>query len=112
MIPNVNVDQPQKGAEHLLKIRHLAPEFGAKTPISPELNDLLVIENPPDVFQTGHLHREGHLFYRGSQIVCCGAWQSQTSYQKTLGIKPTVGSASMIRLNDVGLSVLNFADTV
>ncbi len=111
-IPNVNIDKPHKGVEHLLKIRHLAPEFGAKTPISPELHDLLVIERPPDVFQTGHLHREGHLFYRGTQIVCCGAWQTQTSYQKTLGIKPTVGSVSIINLNDVHLSMLNFMENM
>ena len=111
-IPNVNVDQPQKGVEHLLKIRHLAPEFGAKTPISPEPHDLLVIERAPDVFQTGHLHTEGHLFYRGTQIVCCGAWQSQTSYQKSLGITPTVGSVSIINLNNVNLSMLNFIENV
>jgi len=111
-IPNASLEQPHKGVEHLLKIRHLAPEFGAKTPISPELADLLVIQRPPDVMQTGHLHREGYVNYRGSQIVCCGAWQAQTEYQRRQGVNPTTGSASIIHLGEVRPSVLNFAEAM
>ena len=71
-----------------------------------------IYDNTPDVFQTGHLHREGHMFYRGTPIVCCGAWQSQTDYQKSLGIEPTVGSASIIDLDEIKLSILDFLERV
>ena len=43
--------------KHLLRARHLSPIYGSQTPIAPEMEDLLVIEDVPDIFHVGHVHR-------------------------------------------------------
>jgi DNA polymerase II small subunit len=70
-----------RAMEYLLKTRHLAPIYGSKTPIAPTSVDELVIETPPDVLHTGHVHVLGYKNYRGTFLVNSGTWQAQTEYQ-------------------------------
>ncbi|MFV2014469.1 MAG: DNA polymerase II small subunit, partial [Candidatus Heimdallarchaeota archaeon] len=89
-----------------LRARHLAPIWGAKTPIIPEAKDHLVIERIPDVFHGGHIHINGEGHYRGVQIVNSGTMQSQTSFQKSLNIDPTPGQISLLNLQSLKWSRL------
>jgi len=59
-------DEPHKAMYQLLKKRHVAPQFGGHTRVAPEERDYLVIEDVPDVFHTGHVHKLGW----GSTTTC------------------------------------------
>lgn len=108
-IPGLSFNDPEKGIEFLLKARHLAPIYGGGTSIAPEEEDYLAIEQPPDIFQAGHIHVEANEFYKGTLIVSCAAWQDQTEYQKRMGVEPTVGIGSLIDLGNLRLSLLDFS---
>ncbi|MCS7129994.1 MAG: DNA-directed DNA polymerase II small subunit [Archaeoglobaceae archaeon] len=87
-IPRLSYDAPHKGMEELLKRRHLCPLYGSRSPIAPEKEDNLVIEEIPDVIHSGHVHTFGIGFYRGVFLVNSSTWQSQTEFQKKVNLKP------------------------
>ncbi|MEM3522324.1 MAG: DNA-directed DNA polymerase II small subunit [Candidatus Bathyarchaeia archaeon] len=107
-IPKMGFHSPERAMEFLLKCRHLAPEFGKRTPIAPGKKDCLIIEEPPDVFQAGHVHVTKYSLYKGSLIVNCGTWQSQTEYQKRMGLEPTPGILPVLNLYSMQISLINF----
>ncbi|ASJ01888.1 DNA polymerase II [Thermococcus profundus] len=88
-IPNRSHHRPAEAMINLLKLRHLAPTFGEKVPIAPDPEDLLVIENVPDLFQAGHVHVLQHKVYNGVFLINTGTWQAQTEFQKMVNIQPT-----------------------
>ncbi len=107
-LPNMSFQKPEKAMEFLLKSRHLALEYGKRTSIAPLSEDFLVIDEPPDVFQAGHIHVLKHEVYRGVSIVNCGTWQSQTEYQKRMGLIPTPGILPLINLQTMNLRLIDF----
>jgi len=96
--PGLSYLQPAKAMRVLLKARHLSPIYGKRTPIAPELEDMMVINEIPDIFHSGHIHVVDLDMYRGVLIVNSGAWQTQTPYQTSIGITPTPGIAVIINL--------------
>ncbi|HLA22046.1 MAG TPA: DNA-directed DNA polymerase II small subunit [Nitrosopumilaceae archaeon] len=96
--PGLSYSQPAKAMRVLLKARHLSPIYGKRTPIAPELEDMMVINEIPDIFHSGHIHVVDLDMYRGVLIVNSGAWQTQTPYQTSIGITPTPGIAVIINL--------------
>ena len=106
--PGMSFDKPERAMELQLRCRHLAPEYGNRTSIAPMPEDHLIIENPPDVFHSGHIHVFGHEQYRGTLIVNSGAWQDQTEYQQRMGLKPTPGLLPVVNLQTLKLSVTDF----
>lgn len=99
-LPNATFSNPTRALKGILKMRHLAPIYGQKTPIFPLREDLLVIDDVPDVFITGHIHVFDYAIYRNTSLISCSAWQNVSTYQKMMGIIPTVGKAILIDLND------------
>ena len=55
--PGLSYDKPTNVMKHLLRARHLSPIYGSQTPIAPEREDLMVIDEIPDIFHVGHVHR-------------------------------------------------------
>lgn len=110
--PGMSFNRPEKAMELQLRCRHLAPEYGNRTSIAPSRADHLVIEDPPDVFQSGHIHVFGHENYRGTLVVNSGAWQAQTEYQQRLALEPTPGLLPVVNLQTLKLSVTNFMSTL
>jgi len=106
--PNVSFHTPDKAMKLLLQSRHLAPIYGQKTPIAPEGRDFMVIERVPDIFQTGHVHVMRHDVYRGILMVNSGAWQSQTEYQRKMGLEPTPGIVPVVNLQTLGVTTIPF----
>ena len=51
----VTYADPVEAMREMLRRRHLAPQWGGKTPLSPEPEDGLVIREVPDIFVTGHV---------------------------------------------------------
>jgi len=98
-----------KAMRYLLKIRHLAPIYGSRTPIAPEIQDYLVIDSVPDVFHSGHVHIFGYESYRGTLIVNSGSWQSQTPFQEKMGLYPTWGVAPILNLKTLKITPIKFS---
>ena len=96
--PGVSYDKPASVMRHFLKARHLSPIYGSRTPIAPETEDMMVIDDVPDIFHSGHVHFVGLDMYKGVLIVNSGAWQRQTDFQESVGITPTPGMAIIVNL--------------
>ena len=96
--PGLSYDKPTNVMKHLLKARHLSPIYGSQTPIAPEMEDLLVIEDVPDIFHVGHVHRAELDMYKGILLVNSGSWQRQTPFQASVGMTPNPGIALMVNL--------------
>ncbi len=92
----------------LMKHRHLCPIYGENTPILPLEEDLLVMDKIPSVFHSGHVHVAYAGSYRGVKLVNSGTWQEQTSYQRSLGLEPTVGVMSLVNLEDLSVKIRRF----
>ena len=102
-------DDPQKAMYQLLKKRHVAPQFGGHTRLAPEEQDYLVINEVPDVFHTGHVHKLGWGKYRNVLAVNSGCWQAQTDFQRSVNIDPDAGFAPVLDLDTLDLTVHKFA---
>jgi len=96
--PGLNYDKPAKVMRHLLQARHLSPIYGSQTPLAPENDDMMVIDEVPDIFHAGHVHVVDLDMYRGVLILNSGAWQHQTPFQAGVGMTPTPGLAVIVNL--------------
>ena len=108
-VPGIDHNHPEIAMKLLLQSRHLAPQYGGKTLLSPENRDHLIIESPPDIFHAGHIHVLGCCNYRGVMIVNSGGWQEQTEYMQKLGLIPTPGKVPVVNLQTMETSILSFA---
>jgi len=106
--PGLSYSKPAEAMKILLKARHLSPIYGERTPIGPELEDMMVITEVPDILHSGHVHSIDVQNYRGTLIVNSGAWQAQTKYQQTMGIVPTPGIAIVVNLANLQPFQMNF----
>lgn len=96
--PGLSFDKPALVMKYLLQARHLSPIYGSQTPLAPELDDMMIIDDVPDIFHAGHVHVVDLDLYRGVLILNSGAWQHQTPFQAGVGITPTPGMAVIVNL--------------
>jgi DNA polymerase II small subunit len=101
-IPRLSYDAPHRGMEELLKRRHLSPLYGGRSPIAPDREDHLVIEEIPDVIHSGHVHTFGVGFYRGVFLVNSSTWQSQTEFQKKVNLNPMPAKVAVYLGDKIG----------
>ena len=101
-------DEPHLPMYQLLKKRHVAPQFGGKTRLAPEEEDYLVIEDVPDIFHAGHVHKLGWGKYHGVLTINSGCWQEQTAFQASMNIQPDYAHAPIVRLDTLDLTVRDF----
>ncbi len=102
-------DDPHKAMYHLLKKRHVAPQFGGHTRLAPEEKDHLIIDEVPDIFHTGHVHKLGFGKYHNVLAINSGCWQAQTDFQKSVNIDPDSGYAPIVDLDTLEITVQKFA---
>ena len=107
-IPDLTYDRPVDAMEVLLKARHLAPTYGKRTALSPELRDMLVIDPVPDVFHAGHVHTLEVGTYRGTLMVNSGTFQGQTPFQANMGIDPISSIVPILDLSTFEVLRRNF----
>ncbi len=88
MLSSVDTDQPCTAMKEMLERRHLVPVYGKKTPIAPEKEDMLVINDVPDIFVTGHMHKTDVMQHYNTLLINASTWQDQTDYQKMRDIQP------------------------
>ena len=108
-IPGASYAKPTDVMKRMLAMRHLAPMYGGKTPLSPQSRDGLVIDPVPDIFVTGHAHTFGADRYKGILLLNASTWQSETEYQRMRNISPVPARAALVRLTDLSLQVLDFS---
>ena len=107
-IPGMNSHRPLDAMREMLRMRHLAPIYGGKTPIAPEAEDHLIIQDVPDIFATGHVHSVGVDTYRGVILVNSSTWQAQTPYQKMRNIEPLPARLPIIDLATGAATIKEF----
>ena len=101
-------ERPHEAMYQLLRKRHVAPQYGGRTRLAPEAEDHLVIEEVPDVFHAGHVHKLGYGKYHGVLTVNSACWQSQTAFQESVNLEPDVGYAPIVDLETLDLTVRKF----
>ncbi len=100
----VSYEDPSKALKRMLRSRILAPVYGGSTPLAPEEEDYMVIDEVPDIFVTGHVHSYVRFVYRGVLVINASTWQSQTEYQKMNNFKPEPGVVTVVEL-DTGRTI-------
>ncbi|MFC4540768.1 DNA-directed DNA polymerase II small subunit [Halosolutus amylolyticus] len=102
-------DEPHRAMYQLLKKRHVAPQFGGHTRLAPEEQDYLAIDEVPDIFHTGHVHKLGFGKYHNVLAINSGCWQAQTDFQKSVNIDPDAGYAPIVDLDTLDVTVQKFS---
>lgn len=101
-------DYPHRAMYQLLKKRHIAPQYGGHTRVAPEERDHLIIDDVPDIFHTGHVHKLGYGKYHDVLALNSGCWQEQTSFQESVNIDPDHAFAPIVDLDTLSLTIRDF----
>ncbi len=101
-------ENPEGTMAQILRKRHVAPRYGGMTRIAPEEEDHLVIEEVPDIFHTGHIHKLGYGTYHNVLTINSSCWQAQTDFQKSVNLEPDVGYAPIVDLQTLDLTIRQF----
>src|SRR3990172_4145145 len=107
-LPGMSYHRPVEVMKEMLKRRHLAPMYGGKTPIAPEAEDYLVIDEVPDIFVTGHVHAVGVEQYRGIHLINASTWQDQTAFQKMHAIEPSPACVPLLNVHTGQATIQRF----
>ena len=108
-IPGASYARPTEIMKRMLAMRHLAPMYGGKTPLTPQSRDGLIIDPIPDIFVTGHAHTFGVDQDKGVLLLNASTWQAETEYQRMRNISAVPARAAIVRLTDLSLDVRDFS---
>jgi len=92
----------------LLQRRHLAPTYTSTLYVPGGEDDPLLIDNVPDFFVTGHIHKVFALNHKNVSLICAGCWVTQTPYQERRGMKPEPSKVILASLKTREFKILNF----
>ncbi|MDD5340030.1 MAG: DNA-directed DNA polymerase II small subunit [Candidatus ainarchaeum sp.] len=106
-IPGTAYAHPEKVMVEYLKRRHLSPIYGGNL-IIPENIDYMVIDEPPDVFHCGHVHKNGYVQYRNTLVINSGTFQDRTDFQVKQGHVPTPALVPVYEMKHGRLRTLDF----
>ncbi|MBS3817744.1 MAG: DNA-directed DNA polymerase II small subunit [Candidatus Thermoplasmatota archaeon] len=109
ILPQVTSEKPITAMKEMLDRRHLVPVYGESTPIAPEEKDHLVIEDIPDIFVTGHIHRTEVSDHHGIVMVNASTWQGQTNYQEMRDIQPDPAKVIVLDPGTNNVSIRDFS---
>lgn len=103
-------DEPEAIMKFLLKRRHLAPSHTSTLYSPDEKLDALLIDRIPDFFLSGHIHKCSVSSYRNVTMVCGSCWQSKTSFQEKVGLKPEPCRVPIVNLKTREMKIMKFGD--
>ena len=92
----------------LLQRRHLAPTHTSTLYIPDNKEDPLVIDKVPDFLVTAHMHRTSISSYNNVNLICCGCFVGQTTFQEKMGIHPDPGKITLVNLKSREIKELDF----
>jgi DNA polymerase II small subunit len=99
---------PAKAVKHMLKRRHIAPTHSSVVYIPNADKDPLVIEQVPDIFCTGEVHRQDIDTYNGVLIITGSCWQARTPHEERVGNIPDPAKVPILNLKTRELKILDF----
>jgi DNA polymerase II small subunit len=102
------IEKPEIIMEYLLKRRHLAPAHGSTQAIPDPHVDELFIDEVPDFFITGHIHKSVVSNYRGVTMMSCSCFVDVTDYQKKQGMIPDLAKVALVNLQTREVKILDF----
>jgi len=92
----------------LLQRRHLAPTHTSTLYIPDMKKDPLVIDQVPDFFIAGHIHKSSAANYRNVTMICGSCWQAKTPFQEKVGHNPEPARVPIINLQTREVKLLRF----
>jgi DNA polymerase II small subunit len=101
---------PSKIFKHCLKRRHLAPTHSESIYIPNANKDPLVMDEVPDVFATGDMHRLDVDNYNGVLIICSSCWQSTTDFEEKIGHVPDPSKVPLLNLKSREIKIFDFSE--
>ncbi|MFA6328767.1 MAG: DNA-directed DNA polymerase II small subunit [Candidatus Micrarchaeia archaeon] len=104
-------DKPHEAMLELVRRRHLSPIYGQNL-IVPEAHDYLVMEDEPDVVHMGHVHKNGHMLYRGTLLLNSGTFQDRTDFQVRMGHMPSPGLVPILETKTGKVNYIGFKEGV
>jgi DNA polymerase II small subunit len=107
-VQGLSYENPLEAMREMLKRRHMAPIYGGRTPLAPEKEDFLVIDEVPDIFVSGHVHGAGISEYRGVRTICASTWQAQTPFQRMHNFNPDPAKLPIVHLGTGQTRMMNF----
>ena len=108
-IPNMSYQRPAEVMIEMLRRRHIAPTYGGRVSIAPEITDHFVIDRIPHILHCGHVHTIGVAQYKGVTVINAGTWQSQTEFQKRVNLEPVPAHAAIVDLATLNTRMVRFA---
>lgn len=107
-IPGAAYEKPLEIMEHMVEKRHLAPIYGKKNALAPEVKDYLALQPLPDILVTGHIHNVGVEDYKGIKLIQASSYQAQTDYQKQHNFIPVPCKMPVVHLGTGRVTLKNF----
>jgi len=107
LIKNNALKSPDKVMAYLLKNRHLAPTH-ASVQSSPDEKDDLVIKTVPDIFVSGHTHKNAVSYYNNILVISNGCWEELMPYQEKMGFESDYCKVPMFNLKTRNVKILDF----
>ncbi len=101
-------DAPLEIMKYLLKRRHLAPTHTSTVYVPDPRKDHLVIENIPDIFVSGHIHRARAGTYKSVTLIESSCWQGMTKFMEKTGHIPEPAKAFVVNLKTRSVKELDF----
>lgn len=92
----------------LLQKRHLAPSHTSSLFVVDPNRDHMIIEEIPDIFASGHIHKSSVSQYGKTTMVCGSCWQATTKFQEKVGHHPEPCRVPIINLKTREVKVLKF----
>ena len=92
----------------LLQRRHLAPSHSSTLYLPDRRKDMLVIEQVPDIFATGHIHKSAVQNYKNITMICGSCWQTKSAFQEKVGHNPEPGRVPLVNLRTRQVKILRF----
>lgn len=92
----------------LLKRRHLAPTHLSTLYTPDTKRDPLAIENVPDFFVSGHIHKSVTANYHNTTLICGSCWQGKTTFQEKVGHNPEPSRVPIVNLRTRDMKILKF----
>ena len=108
-IPGASYARPTEVMKRMLLMRHLAPIYGGRTPMTPVVRDGLVIDPTPQILVTGHAHTFGVDLYHGILLLNASTWQAETEYQRMRNISPVPAHAAVVDLGSLQVTPFDFS---
>jgi DNA polymerase II small subunit len=105
---NGGYDRADLIMKFLLKRRHLAPTHTSTLYIPEVNNDPLIINQIPDFFVTGHIHKTSVSSYKNITLICGSCWQDKTPFQEKVGHHPEPCRVPIVNLKTREIKIMRF----